>query len=115
MRAALLALVLLIAGPTLASAATDDELLKMIVGRWAETSDCAGAALTFGADGSFILVVEGEDPANQTGGSYKITDGVLSGDTAKGPMPEVALRIDGENLYFEQDGQVVNTLTRCTE
>ena len=30
-------------------------------------------------------------------------------------MPEVALRIDGENLYFEQDGQVVNTLTRCTE
>jgi hypothetical protein len=114
MRATVLALILLIAGSAFASAATDDELRQQIVGSWADMAVCGEAALIFNADGTFELARDGEAPADQTAGTYKVVNGILSGETSQGPMPELAVRLDGGQLVFERDGQMVNTLVRCS-
>ncbi len=114
MRATLLAGALLVAGSSFASAATDAELLKGIVGSWGDAAACGEASLVFGADGTFVMARQGDDPSKQAGGKYQIVNGVLSGTTPDGPMPDVGIRIEEPQLFLEQDGQVVTTLTRCT-
>ncbi|MCB1487512.1 MAG: hypothetical protein KDJ88_08645 [Bauldia sp.] len=114
MRSVLLACTMLAAGGLSAMAATDDELLAQIIGSWSETNVCAGSTLTFAADGGFILVIDGQDPADQTGGSFKIVDGVLTGDTPDGAMPPASISIDGDRLSVESGGETM-VLTRCTQ
>jgi hypothetical protein len=114
MRSVLLACTMLAAGGLSAMAATDDELLAQIIGNWSETNVCAGSTLTFEEGGGFILSIEGQDPADQTGGSFKIVDGVLTGETPNGAMPAATIRIDGDTLFVESDGETT-ALTRCTQ
>ncbi len=113
MRTLAFAALLLAVAPTLAFAATDDELRQQIVGAWGENAACADASLVFNADGTFTMVRAGEDPAGQGAGTWSIANGVLSGATPDGSMPDVTLRIEAAKLYFEEGGQVVNELTRC--
>ena len=103
---------LLAMAPTLALAATDDELRQQIVGAWGENAACADS-LVFNADGSFTMVRAGDDPAGRGVGTWSIAGGVLSGATPDCAMPDVMLRIEATKLYFEEAGQVVNELTRC--
>ncbi len=110
MRTSVFAAVLLAMAPTLALAATDDELRQQIVGGWGENAACADS-LVFNADGTFTMLRAGADPAGQ--GTWSIANGILSGATPDGSMPDVTLRIEATKLYFEEGGQVVNELTRC--
>jgi hypothetical protein len=104
---------LLVAVPSLALAATDEELRQQIVGSWGQNAACAEASLVFNADGTFAMVEAGRDPASQRGGTWSIAGGVLSGSTPEGSMPDVTVRVEDTKLFFEEGGQVVNELTRC--
>ena len=112
MRSAFLAALLLAAASSTAFAATDDELRAQIVGAWGADAACAEASLVFNADGTFSINEGGTDVAGRPG-TWSIANGILSGATADGAMPDVMLRIEEAKLYFEEGGQVVNELTRC--
>lgn len=112
MRSTLLAALVLAAASSTAFAATDDELRQQIVGAWGADAACAEASLVFNADGTFTINEGGADAAGR-GGTWSIANGVLSGATPDGSMPDVTLRIEATKLYFEEGGQVVNELTRC--
>ena len=112
LRPAALAAILLASASSLALAATDDELRAQIVGAWGADAACANASLVFNADGTFSIN-EGATDATSRPGTWSIANGVLSGATADGAMPDVTLRIEEAKLYFEEGGQVVNELTRC--
>ncbi|HET7716147.1 MAG TPA: hypothetical protein VFK86_11015 [Bauldia sp.] len=113
MRYAVLAVLLLSAAPSVAFAATDDELRQQIVGAWGTDAACTDASLVFNADGTFAMVEPGQDAASQRGGTWSIKGGILSGATPEGAMPDVTVRIEETKLLFEEGGQVVNELTRC--
>ncbi len=113
MRRLALAAALIASTASLAAAATDDELRQQIVGAWGADDGCAKASLVFNADGTFAMVEADRDPAAQRGGTWTITDGVLNGHTTEGDMPAVTVRVEDTKLYFEEQGQVVNELTRC--
>ena len=104
---------MLAAAPTIAVAATDDELRQGIVGSWGADATCAEASRVFNADGTFQMVRPGEDPASAGSGTWSIAEGILSGATPEGAMPDVTVRVEPAKLYFEEGGQVVNELTRC--
>lgn len=112
MRTTFLAALLLAAASSLAFAATDDELRQQLVGAWGADEACADASLIFNADGTFSINESGSDAAGRSG-TWSIANGVLSGATPDGAMPDVTLRIEPPKLYFEEGGQVVNELTRC--
>lgn len=113
MRIASLAAILLASTASFATAATDDELREQIVGPWGATEACTEASLVFKADGTFAMAEAGIAEADQRGGTWSITGGILSGSTPDGAMPDVTVRVEGAKLYFEEGGQVVNELTRC--
>ncbi len=115
MRALPLALALLIAGPVVAHAATDDELRKQIVGRWGETAECQGSVLVFNEDGSFLSDNLDGDPENDMKGTFAIKGGVLTGHADESDMPEVSIRFEGtDKLFFEAGGKATDTLIRCS-
>jgi hypothetical protein len=105
-------LLMLAFAPGLAVAASDDELRQQIVGSWGENAECASGSLMFNADGTFMMTRA--DTGEQMNGQYQIVGGVLSGSSAEGAMPEVAIRIEEAKLTLENGGQVVNELIRCT-
>lgn len=109
---AALAVLLFAAASSPAFAATDDELRSQIVGAWGADAACAEAALVFNADGTFSINEGGADAPGRPG-TWSIANGMLSGATPEGAMPDVTLRIEDAKLYFEEGGQVVNELTRC--
>lgn len=112
MRSALLAALLLVSASSLGFAATDDELRQQLVGAWGADEACADASLVFKGDGTFSINEGGSDAPGRPG-TWSIANGILSGATADGAMPDVTLRIELPKLYFEEGGQVVNELTRC--
>jgi hypothetical protein len=112
MRSPLLAALLFVSASSLAFAATDDELRQQLVGAWGADAACADASLVFNADGTFSINEGGSDAPGRPG-TWSIANGILSGATADGAMPDVTLRIELPKLYFEEGGQVVNELTRC--
>jgi hypothetical protein len=115
MRFTPLALALLIAAPTLAHAASDDELKKMLLGRWGETAACTDTVLVFKDDGSFAMSSDAEDPDSDMAGTYRIKDGVLTGSAEDRDMPAVTLRFEGsDKVYLEADGKTTDTLIRCS-
>jgi uncharacterized protein (TIGR03066 family) len=115
MRLTPLALALLIAAPTLAHAATDDELKKMLLGRWGETAACTDSVLVFNEDGSFTMDSDAEDPDSDMTGTYQIKGGVLTGNAEDRDMPAVTLRFEGsDKVYLEAGGKTTDTLVRCS-
>lgn len=112
MRSLLPAAILFVSVSSLAFAATDDELRQQLVGAWGADEACADASLVFNADGTFSITEGGSGSAGR-GGTWSIANGVLSGATPDGAMPDVTLRIEPPKLYFEEGGEVVNELTRC--
>jgi hypothetical protein len=115
MRFTPLALALLIAAPTLAHAATDDELKKMLIGQWGETAACTDSVLVFKDDGSFTMDSDSEDPDSDMAGTYQIKDGVLTGNAEDRDMPAVTLRFEGtDKVYLEAGGKTTDTLIRCS-
>jgi uncharacterized protein (TIGR03066 family) len=115
MRFTPLALAFLIAAPTLAHAASDDELKKMLIGRWGESSACTDSVLLFKEDGSFTMSSDSEDPDSDMAGTYQIKAGVLTGSAEDRDMPAVTLRFEGgDKVYLEADGKTTDTLIRCS-
>jgi hypothetical protein len=112
MRSLLLAALVFVSASSLAFAATDDELRQQLVGAWGADEACADASLVFNADGTFSINEGGSDAPGRPG-TWSIANGILSGATSDGAMPDVTLRIELPKLYFEEGGQVVNELTRC--
>jgi len=115
MRLTPLALALLIVAPTLAHAASDDELKKMLLGRWGETTACTDSVLAFKDDGSFTMSSDSGDPESDMAGTYQIKDGVLTGSAEDRDMPAVTLRFEGsDKVYLEADGKTTDALVRCS-
>lgn len=96
--------------PTLALAATDDELRQQIVGSWGQDPVCARGALSFAADGTYTIVLTDDDPET---GTWSITDGVLTGTG----QPTATVTIVGDRLSLgDPDGGTrVETLNRCPD
>lgn len=100
----------LFAFSSLALAATDDALKEQIVGAWGQDPVCAEGSLTFAADGTFTIVMAGDDPEN---GTWSIADGVLTGTG----QPTSSVTIDGDMLSLgdPEGGGRVETFNRCPD
>lgn len=98
----------LAASASLALAATDDELRQQILGAWGQDAQCARGALTFNADGTYSIVMPGDDPET---GTWTISNGVLTGSG----QPASTVTIDGDSLALgDPDGSArVERFTRC--
>jgi hypothetical protein len=100
----------LIAFPSLALAASDDELRQQILGAWGQDPVCAEGSLTFAADGTFAIVMADDDPES---GTWSIADGVLTGTD----QPTSSVAIDGDTLSLgdPEGGGRVETFNRCPD
>ena len=94
-----------------ASAATDDDLRKAIVGTWGNTTACNDEELTFRADGTFTSHTA--DSPTDANGTYQINGGHLTGTIGSTPMPDVALLYDGTNIAMQQDDGTKNPMNAC--
>jgi hypothetical protein len=105
-----LAALALAALPTVALAATDDELRQQIVGTWGPAEGCADGALTFNADGTYAIIRTDDDPES---GTWSISEGVI---TASDQRPST-VTIEGNKLMFgdPEGGPRNETFTRCPE
>lgn len=97
---AAIAVVALTASATFALAATDDELRKDIVGAWGQDAACESGSLTFKDDGTFAFAQPG---GASIGGTWSITDGVLSGSRdGGGSQPDTTVSFaDGKMTMTE--------------
>ena len=112
MRVTLPALAFLLASVVAASATSDDDLRKMIVGTWGDSSDCAKGVLVFNSDGTFLSRDNSTDANDELKGTYEISDGKLSGKAEDHDMPEMTVSFDGETLVMASSGNV-DRLNRC--
>lgn len=113
MRSPIAVLAMLIAGSTAASAATDDEFRQILVGSWSLSSACDSDRLTFNADGTFTFSDASGNPVNSRNGTYQVTDGRLTGESAGSPMPEVTLSVEGETVVFTTKSGSKDIIIRC--
>jgi hypothetical protein len=95
-----IAILALTASATLAIAATDDELRQQIVGAWGQDAACENGSLTFKDDGTFAFLQPG---GAALGGTWTITDGVLSGSRdGGGSQPDTTISFaDGRMTMTE--------------
>ena len=104
MKTLLLALALTATGLAPALAATDAELRAEIVGKWGLDQACDNF-LIFNEDGTFS---DGEG-----GGTYAIEDGMLSGQSANGAMPVMAVSFEDGMLVLTGSGGRAEKASRC--
>jgi hypothetical protein len=114
MRALSAALIALFVSTLSASAATDDELKKMLIGKWSPAADCSGVALIFSDDGTFVSDNLDGNADNDMKGTFTIKDGKLNGAAGDRAMPEVSLRFEGnDKVFFDAEGMPQEPLLRC--
>lgn len=97
---ATVAMLAVAASATLAFAATDDELRQEIVGAWGQDAACENGSLSFKDDGTFAFLQPG---GASLGGTWTITDGVLSGSRdGGGSQPDTTVAFaDGKMTMTE--------------
>lgn len=98
------------ASMSIALAATDDELRQQILGSWGQDADCARGALTFNDDGTYSVVMTGDEAET---GTWTISDGILTGSD----QPTSKVTIDGDSLALgDPDGGTrVERFNRCPD
>ena len=99
--------------PTLAQAATDDELRSMIIGTWSDRATCENGTLTFNADGTFGSSGTEPDGSDGLKGTFQIVGGKLAGTSGGEAMPEATISFEGETLVFATQGRT-DRLVHCT-
>lgn len=98
------------ASVSFALAASDDELRQQILGSWGQDAACAQGALTFNADGTYSVVMTGDDPET---GTWAISGGILTGSD----QPSAKVAIDGDSLALSDPdgGTRVERFNRCPD
>lgn len=112
MRLALPALALLVALPTVAAAANDDEIKTAMVGSWGDNPACDNGRLTFAADGTFFSG-DAEDAEGARKGTYEVKDGVLTGTAGEDSMPTAKVSFEGDTLILAAEGHT-DRLVHCS-
>jgi hypothetical protein len=104
----------LLAMITSASAATDDDLKKQIVGAWAPTDSCSMGSLVFNADGTFASKPP-TGGGDELDGTYTILNGELAGVAGQVTMPTVMVSFNGPKLVLTDSTDPTNpdTLVHC--
>jgi len=111
MRAVLLAFALF-QGLTLAAhAATDEELVGKMIGKWGDTAACADGALQFNADKTFAVLEQ--DGTASFSGTFEVVEGKLNGLVEGEAMPVMDVSFEAETLVLAGGGSPTQRLARC--
>ncbi len=95
-----------------ALAATDEELRKVLIGSWSDSTACSAGVVSFAEDGTFLSrnLTNGNDDRK---GTFTVKDGKLNGKAPDQDMPDVKVIFENGELYFENDSGHRDRLYPC--